>query len=225
MKNLFKVLIIDNHPIIVEAYSNALLNSISNDENLQLTIESAYDYQSGYERIFNTSFTKPFNIIILDIGLPASKKYKIFSGIDLGLQIREKMPLTKIMIITQYNDALRLNSILHYLEPEGFLIKSDILCKDFVNAFKTLQEGKTFYTDTIIELMRKKSARHSNLDEIDVQILHEISNGAKMKELLELVPLGKSGIEKRRRSIKEKFGNYKISDRNMILLAKNKGFI
>lgn len=225
MKNLCKVLLIDDHPIIVEAYTNALLKSISHDVKLQFDIESAYDCHNAYEKIFNTSSIKPFDIIVLDISLPPSEKYKIFSGIDLGLQIKNKIPLTKIMVITHYNDALRLNNILHNLDPEGFLIKSDIMCNDFVNAFRSIREGGTFYTETIRKLIRKTNSRNLHLDAIDIKILYEISNGAKMKELLELIPLGKSAIEKRRRMIKENFADRNMSDRTMILKAKEKGFI
>lgn len=225
MKSLCKVLIIDDHPIIVEAYSNALLNSISHNVKLQFHIESAYDCHSGYEKIFNTPSKKPYDIIVLDLNLPHSEKHNIFSGLDLGLQIKQKTPLTKVMVITHYNDSMRLNYILHNLDPEGLLIKSDIMCSDFVNAIISLMEGDTFYTETIRKLIRKTNSRGLHLDAIDIKILYEISNGAKMKELLELVPLGKSGIEKRRRSIKEKFENCNMSDRDMILLAKDKGFI
>jgi len=98
-------------------------------------------------------------------------------------------------------------------------------CNDFVNAFRSIREGGTFYTETIRKLIRKTNSRNLHLDAIDIKILYEISNGAKMKELLELIPLGKSAIEKRRRMIKENFADRNMSDRTMILKAKEKGFI
>ena len=58
-----------------------------------------------------------------------------------------------------------------------------------------------------------------------MQILYEISNGAKMKELQNLIALTKSAIDKRRRNLKVKFNVADGSDRDLILAAKEKGFI
>jgi hypothetical protein len=63
------------------------------------------------------------------------------------------------------------------------------------------------------------------LDDLDIQLLVELSNGAKMKELEQLLPLTKSGIDKRRRLLKEKLNLQSNSDRDLVLKAKEKGFI
>ncbi|MFI0431386.1 hypothetical protein [Mariniflexile sp. HMF6888] len=46
-----------------------------------------------------------------------------------------------------------------------------------------------------------------------------------MKELVELIPLTKSGIEKRRRILRDVFNIKTDSDRELILAAKEKDFI
>jgi hypothetical protein len=63
------------------------------------------------------------------------------------------------------------------------------------------------------------------LDDLDIQLLVELANGAKMKELEQLLPLTKSGIDKRRRLLKEKLNLQSNSDRDLVLKAKEKGFI
>jgi hypothetical protein len=47
----------------------------------------------------------------------------------------------------------------------------------------------------------------------------------RMKDLLNILPLSRPSIEKRRLDIKGKFGNRSMSDRDMILYAKSQGFI
>lgn len=220
-----KILIVDDHPLIVEAYSNVLLNLFSSAKTYQLEIDSCNDCHSSYEKLFNTPNKKQFDLVFLDIGLPPSEHYNIFSGEDLGAELRKRWPLTKIIVLTQYSDPFRINNILHKIDPEGFLIKSEIEGTNIIQAFKAVQAGETFYSETVKKFVRKRNSNVLRLDDIDIKILYEISNGSKMKELLEFIPLSKSAIEKRRRIIKEHFEDRNMSDRAMILKAKEKGFI
>lgn len=73
--------------------------------------------------------------------------------------------------------------------------------------------------------MRNQLSKKYILDKIDRQLLFELSNGAKTKELKEVLFLSIAGIERRKRKLKELFGVKKKSDRELVRVAKNKGFI
>ena len=66
---------------------------------------------------------------------------------------------------------------------------------------------------------------HYLLDDIDRRILYELSIGTKTKDLPALVPLSLTGIEKRKRLLKQIFDIDSTDDRELILAAKEKGFI
>lgn len=63
------------------------------------------------------------------------------------------------------------------------------------------------------------------LDDNDLLLLYEMSNGAKLKDLLKIIPLSKSGIEKKKALLKEKFNITNNSDRDLIIITKQKGYI
>lgn len=129
-----KLLLVDDHPIILDGYRN-ILNSFNQDE-LDLIIETASDCDEAYLKITKSKATLPYNIIFLDISLPPSEHYPIYSGEDLGLKVREFLPNCKLVILTMYTDNLRLFNIMKNLKPEGLLIKSDVTPKNSLQLLK-----------------------------------------------------------------------------------------
>jgi hypothetical protein len=63
------------------------------------------------------------------------------------------------------------------------------------------------------------------LDEVDRKMLYELSIGAKLKDLTDLLPLSIAGIEKRRRNLKKMFGISGAEDRELVKIAREKGFL
>ena len=225
MKEKNKVLIIDDHPLICDAYRSALQQVMREHKNINLKIESAENCDSAREKITNTWTEDGWDLVFLDIRLPASKDRRVLSGEDLGELIRENHPLAKIIIATTFNDNYRIQNIFNSLNPEGFLIKNDLDPKELVNAIVKIMQGGVHYSQTVSNLMRKKMHTNINIDKIDRQILYELSLGTKMKDLPNIVPLSIAGIEKRKRILKQVFDVEDQGDKALILRAKELGFI
>jgi len=223
IKENYSVLIIDDHPMIAEGYTNVLEDFSLNNTNYKLKIDSAYGIDSAINKIKDLNIKDAFDLILLDISMPASIEHSMSSGEDLGVYIKERFPNTKIIVLTLLNDNLRLLNIFNSLNPEGFIIKSDLTSKTLLVAVNTVINKKKYYSETIKVFLHKKASQKVVLDRIDISILQELANGSKMKELLKLIPLTKSGIERRKRLLKEVF-NAK-SDRDLVLFARKKGFI
>ena len=77
----------------------------------------------------------------------------------------------------------------------------------------------------MIKLLRKQISSDYLLDKIDRQLLHELSIGTKMKDLPDVLPMSIAGIERRKRQLKEMFNVEDCEDRELILKAKEMGFI
>ncbi len=225
MKEKNKVLIIDDHPLICDAYRSALQQVMREHKNINLKIESAESCDSAREKITNTWTEEGWDLVFLDIRLPASKDRRVLSGEDLGELIRENHPLAKIIVATTFNDNYRIQNIFNNLNPEGFLIKNDLDPKELVNAIVKIMQGGVHYSQTVSNLMRKKMHTSINIDKIDRQILYELSLGTKMKDLPNIVPLSIAGIEKRKRILKEIFDVEDQGDKALILKARELGFI
>ena len=220
-----KVLIIDDHPLICNAYRNALKQVQKENKNIQMQIESAENCDEAKEKIMNSWTNDSWDLVFLDIRLPASKDRRILSGEDLGELIRENHPLAKIIVATTFNDNYRIQNIFKSLNPEGFLIKNDLDPKELVNAIVKIMQGGVHYSQTVSNLMRVKMHTNINIDKIDRQILFELSLGTKMKDLPNIVPLSIAGIEKRKRILKEVFDVEDQGDKALILKARELGFI
>ena len=221
--NTYSVLIIDDHPQIIESFKMAF-ERFSKDNQIHFKITEASNIDRAYDLI-TQSKKLSFDIVVLDIKLPESKIKKLLSGEDLGLEIRKHTPETKIIIATTYNDNYRINSILLSINPEGFLVKNDLTSKTILTAIDEVINDIPAYSPTVKKLLRNLTSNDFTLDQIDRQILHELSIGSKMVDLPKIIAMSIGGIERRKRRLKEIFNVYDKDDRALIEIAKEKGFI
>ncbi|OYX27610.1 MAG: response regulator [Flavobacteriales bacterium 32-35-8] len=223
--NAYHVLIIEDHPLITEAYKKAFSQISLKNTKLSFIISTANNCDEAYLKINDASKQQGFDIIILDIKLPPSIEGNLLSGEDLGLKIIELLPDSKIVVSTTFNDNYRINSIFKSLNPEGFLIKNDLNPKELVLAIESIIDGKPYYSKSVIELMRKLTSNDFLIDAIDRKLLYELSKGTKMSQLPEIIPLSISALEKRKRVLKEIFNLADKEDRDLFRIAEEKGFI
>lgn len=219
----YNILIIEDHPLIIEAYKNALLNISSEDDKLKFNIDIANDCDTAFYKIEKAVIRKNIDIVFLDIKLPPSKDGKIISGEDLGIKIRALFSEVKIVVATTYNDNYIINTIFKSINPDAFLIKNDLNPKELILAIETIIKNLPYYSKTVIKLMRKLTVNDFFLDEFDRKILYELSKGSRMNELPRILPLSIAAIEKRKRFLKEIFNVE--NDRGLIKAAEEKGFI
>lgn len=223
---IYNALIIDDHPLIVEAYKSSFTYIANEDDNISFNVSLANDCDTAYSIIKDFSISNTnIDIIFLDMRLPPSKDGTILSGEDLGLKINDLLPEAKIIVSTTFNDNYRVHSILKNINPDGFLVKNDITPIELVTAIKDVLDDTPYYSKTVMKLLRSEISNSYLLDDIDRRILYEISIGTKTKALPGLVPLSLAGIEKRKRILKQIFEIEGSDDRELILMAKEKGFI
>jgi DNA-binding NarL/FixJ family response regulator len=191
-----------------------------NFEELQFV--KAQDCKTGYEAI--TSHKKdPFTIALIDYSIPQFPEKKLFSGEDLAVLIRQTMPKCKIIMMTMHKEIDIMGSILHKVNPEGFINKSDCTTDELIHGFEEVLSGKTFYSQTVANYV----ARRNNgvvLEDIDVRIILLLAKGVKNKNLTKYIPLSESSIEKRKYKIKRLL-EVDGGDEDLINEARNKGYI
>ena len=225
-KNDYSVLIIDDHPLISEAYKNALDLVASENTKINFEIETAINCDTAYKKITGSAKKRtPYDLIFLDIKLPPSEDGKIRSGEDLGIKIKELLPSSKLIIATTYNDNYRIHGIFQSLSPDGFLIKNDVNPQELVTAIKAVISDLPHYSVTVVKMLKKEVSNDLLIDKIDRVLLYELSIGTKTKSLPHIIPLSMAGIEKRKRHLKELFDISKQDDKTLISVARDKGFI
>lgn len=224
MKKKLNILIVDDHPIIVEGYKNALLSIELPDHDIH--VDTTDNCEDAYRKIRTASHEKkPYDVLLLDIKLPPSSNGRILSGEDLGTIARNLTPQAKIVVITMFNENPRIHNILKTIDPDGFLIKSDLTSNEFLKAFRGVMEKPPYYSHTVNNFLRLQSNSDVVLDDIDRSILYHLSQGIRTKNLTEYVSLSLAGIEKRKRLLKQAFGVESHDDEKLLEIARERGFI
>lgn len=223
---VYTVLIIDDHPLITSAYQSAFNYISKHTEIILFNIDVAHNCDMADEKINHfLSNNKNFDIVFLDISLPPSNNGKILSGEDLGLKINKWMPNTKIIVSTTFNDNYRIHSLFRNLNPDGFLVKNDISPKELVTTIKTVITAPPYYSKTVIKLLRNEVSSDFIIDNIDRKLLYELSMGTMMKDLPKILLLSLPALEKRKRHLKQIFDAESPYDKELLLKAKEKGFL
>lgn len=225
MPNLSHTLIIEDEPLMINSLEKALELISESETNIDFKISTAKDCDSGLVELEKAIHGIPLDLVLLDISIPPSTDKTLLCGEDLGQRIRSFFPKVKIVAFTSYKDNYRLNSILKSLNPEGFIIKSDIDFKGLIEALTTVIFDPPFYSKVILKLIRKHLAHDFILDKVDRQLLYQLSKGTKNKDLPKYLLLSKGGIERRKRNLKEVFDIVDGDDKALISIAEEKGFI
>ncbi|WP_284651119.1 response regulator [Flavobacterium terrisoli] len=221
MKSPIQILIVDDHPFIIEAYKNAI-NKYS-QKGFEFVVTQANNCKTGYENVVDKS--KHFDIAFFDISMPEYAEKGIYSGEDLAMLIKTEMPDCKVILLTMHTELLKINNIIKNINPSGLIIKNDLTFDELLFAFDKIINDESYYSQTVIKLVGQAQYNNIELDVFDKQILFHLSKGVKTKDLPTYIPLSLSAIEKRKLNIREILEVAGGTDVDLIREAKNKGVI
>jgi len=222
MKTL-RILAIDDHEMTMLGYKFILERIVFDDHSI--IVDTANSFETGKQKIEESVNSFKYDIIFLDVQLFPPNEDQPHNGEDLGILARELVPESKIVFMSSFSDNYRINSILKSVDPDGYMVKTDIDPKSLEQAVKTVILQPPYYSSKALAAIRKKMANDIALDENDKKILYHLSVGTKTKDLENHIQLSSSSIENRKRHLKSLFGTEKENDLALILAAKNRGFI
>nr|WP_315218283.1 response regulator [uncultured Flavobacterium sp.] len=213
------ILLVDDHPMTVEGFMNALLQVNISKEKANFT--KLHNCKDGYDTI--TTNSKAFDLAILDQGLPGYAEQCIESGSDLALLIREHQPNCKIIMITAHIEVIIIYDILQKVNPDGLIIKNDIRPDNLQFIVTEVLQGNQYHSPMVKACMQEMLKKELLFDDFNRQILYYLSKGFKLKELDGVVCLGDSAIQKRVIQMKNAFN---VTDNTGLLKeAMKQGFI
>ena len=215
---------IDDHPMIIEGYQNTLQFTKKSNQELYIDIANNCDEAVKY---MNKSLEKelPYDVLFVDISLPPSKDGLMQSGEDLAEHARSILPMAKIIILTMFNESFRIHNIIKNIDPEGFLIKSDLTSSELASAFQAVLHNPPFYSGTVNSHIRKSIISDIVIDEKNRKILHLLSQGVKTKNLAAHLDISLSAVEKRKKQLKDLFSVEDGQDETLIEEARKRGFV
>ncbi|MEX0291215.1 MAG: histidine kinase [Flavobacteriaceae bacterium] len=218
-----KILAVDDHEMTTLGYKFILEDTEFQD--FKVKMETAKSFDSAKQKISDAAKSIPYDIILLDIQLSQNNEAPPKSGEELGIFAREVSPSSKIVFMSSFSDNYRINSILKSVDPEGYMVKSEIDQMSLQAMVRTVTSNPPYYTQKALMAIRKKMANDINLDDNDKKILYYLSIGTKTKDMVNHISLSLPGIENRKRHLKVLFGVEKQNDQALITESRNRGFI
>ena len=214
------ILIVDDHPFIIEGYKNAITRY--NPEKYEFFISQAHDCRSGYD-IIEDNNTPVFDIAFLDISMPAYEEKDIFSGVDSAKLLSVKTPSCKIILLTMYTELLKIKTIIRAIQPNGLIIKNDLTFEELLLAFDKVMKNEKYYSQSVVKMLNQSTHNAIEIDQYDKQILVHLSNGVSSNDMLPNIPISLNAIEKRKKHLKELLKIRSGSDEDLIKEARSKG--
>lgn len=219
------ILVVEDEPLILDVFINALNTVDEKNDAFQFRIKSVSNSDKALREIYCAVKARPFDLLLLDISMPPSKDETILCGEDIGIEIKNLFPNVKIIAFASNNNNYRLNSILKSLDPDGLLVKNELKYTELLNAINTVLHEPPYYSKIVQKLIRRHMCHEFTLDSIDRQILYYTLKGAKIKEIADFVNLSKSAVEHRKSNLRTTFDVEGGTDRDLILKAESAGFI
>lgn len=216
------ILLVDDHPMTVEGYMAALLQV--NFNNKKAVFTKSHNCKEGYDTILKCSKNStPFDLVIMDQGLPSYPEQSIASGSDLALLLRKYMPECKIIMVTAHSEVIIIYDIVKNVRPDGLINKNDISPDNLQLIVTEVMQGNEYHSPIIKSCINEIWKKELMFDDFNRQILSYLSKGFKVKELEQVVHLSTSAIQKRVIRMKNTFDV--TDDSGLVKEAIKQGFI
>lgn len=218
-----RILTVDDHEMTMIGYK-FILEELEID-GYTVQVETANSFELGKQKIEMSAKTLPYDIILLDIQLFSHEEQMPYTGEDLGKLARQVVPESKVVFMSSFSDNYRINNILKSVNPEGYMVKSDIDPRSLKDLITTIIKQPPYYSSKALVAIRKKMSSNITLDDNDKKILYYLSIGTMTKDIVPHVTISLPSIEHRKRHLKVLFGVEKQNDMALITEAKERGFI
>ena len=222
MSQNIKVLIVDDHPFIIQGYENVIKRFPN--KKIEFTITQAIDCKTGYETIMNDNGTT-FDLAFLDVSMPVYEEKNIQTGEDLAKLLNKEMPECKIVLLTMHSESLKVQKIIDEINPLGLVIKNDLTYDNMLLAIDTVIKGEKFYSDSVIKFLNQQQKEKIYVDVIDRQILHFLNKGIPAGDVALYIPISSSSVKTRIENMKELIGKIDYSDQELVDEAKENGMM
>src|SRR5690606_5475432 len=189
MKNNISVIIIDDHPIVLQGFSHIL----QNEDKISLLSS----FTSAIEGITYMA-THPVDVVLLDINMPD------MNGIEACERINKNFPQGKVLSISNNNE----NSIIQRMlqsGASGYILKN-ASADELVQCIWDAVEGITALSQDVKNIIQ--SSKKPSLPKItrrENEILLLLAQGMTSPEIAEKIFVSPLTIETHRRNLIQKF--------------------
>ncbi|RXH54664.1 response regulator [Granulicella sibirica] len=200
-----RILTVDDHPLILEGIANVLQK--------QADMEVVGEAADGHEAIEAYAKHRP-DVMLIDLQMPG------INGIDTIIQILEKWPNARCVVLTTYAGDVQAARALK-AGAKGYLLKS-MLRKDLVDTIRIVHSGKTRIPPEIASEL----ANHFSSDALsarEIEVLRMVGEGCSNKIVADHLHIAEDTVKGHMRSILSKLN---ANDRtHAVMIAVKRGFL
>ena len=193
-RNVRRVLIVDDHPVVRQGLRYLLENA--DDLDVCGEAETAIDARTAIDRL------RP-DVLICDISL------RQVDGIELVRNLRAHYPRLPILVLSALDETIYSARMLA-LGVSGYIMK-EAPPEQLLASLRRVLEGNIYVSEAVnTSLLSRFAGGTAHLDPIDrltnreLQILHMIGKGASTRETARLLHLSIKTVESHRQRIKRK---------------------
>ncbi len=211
-----KVLIADDHAIVREGIRMILA--------LHDDIEVVGEAADGSEAIDKIGKLSP-EVVLMDIAMPG------LGGLEATLEVTKTRPESKVLVLTQYDDA---EYIYRFLKAgaAGYVLKKAV-GTELVSAIRAVSQGKSFLDPAIVDKVVKGYLEHPDVAESEIlydslsdrekQVLRLIAEGHTSRQIADVLSLSIKTVMTHRLNLMEKLAIHNRAE--LIKYAIRKGLI
>jgi DNA-binding NarL/FixJ family response regulator len=201
-----KVLIVEDHPMVVEGLKKVL------EDNPDTELCGVAGNADACLKHLEENIP---DVILLDLMLPG------MNGIDLCALITAKYPKVKVLALTTYNQRYYVEKMLNN-GAKGYLLKN-AGSWEIIEAIQTVFDGRVYLCDEIKRMVNKRTDQTLSLSNREIEVLRLIAEGLTNKEIADKLFISPLTVDSHRKNL-----IIKLDARNtasLIKIAGEQGFI
>ncbi|HXV30971.1 MAG TPA: response regulator transcription factor [Sinorhizobium sp.] len=186
-----KVLLIDNHPLVLDGLK-ALLETYSHID----VVGTAGLARAGLEVALRT---RP-DVILMDINMPQ------VNGIDAIDLFKEQLPSIRILMLSMHDSREYIStSVLR--GAWGYILK-DVSTEEIVAAIEAVARGETYFSSGVSDVLmeRKPDENAMPLTIREQEVLRLLAAGQSNRDIAETLGISAATVETHRKNLKKKLG-------------------
>ena len=224
MENKIRILIADDHQLVLEGFLNSLKEVGDFDVVTTTNCDAAFDLIKTHIN------SNPFQLLFTDLSFDnITEESDLDGGEELIKAIRNNEFDIKIGVITGHTETNRIYNVISNLNPNSYLLKSKSSATEIGFAVQKMLANEYYYTHEIHQKILRRNVVQIQMDDVAIQILKELPNHSKISNL-EGVIKKNNGTAIKLRSIETKLANLRtdlnaINNIDLILKVKELGII
>ncbi len=222
MGTVVRILLVEEVPLVRDVYNWCFSAMAETERGYDYSVQEASTCGEALSLLRASRPEGGFDLVVLAYYLPPSGDKKFASGEDVAFYIRKQYPQTRILFNAEITGPI-IRGLINRVNPEGILLKHESTREIFKRACREILNGGTYYSHDILAIMRTSFSDTITLDVFDRKILNGLAKGVRMVQLVDIIPLSRSAIARRKRRLKEMFdvrGDWELVER-----AREMGFL